>query len=122
MKDINNQAADVHGLAANSERICKSIKKLSYDGDNWAGIYDPETKVMIGGVWFGRESFDNDFKITEVEEENAQDALKYCAGLFVEYGTITLPFNELQKTYEETSRRNAEQYTFENWVFEEIKH
>lgn len=116
---VNKNATDVQGLVANRERKESSIKKLSYDGDNWAGIYDPETKVMLGGVWFGRESYDNDFKITEVEEENVQDALKFCVGLFVEYGTIEMSFNELKKTYEESDRRAELIHSFEECSWEE---
>ena len=114
-------AADVQGLATNNARTENSIKKLSYDGDNWAGIYDPETKVMIGGVWFGRESFDIDFKITEVEEENAQDALKYCASLYLDYAPngIEMSFKELKNTYEEVCRREAELHSCEECFWEE---
>ena len=121
MEDINNKAADVQGLAANNVRTESSIKKLSYDGDNWAGIYDPKTKVMIGGVWFGRESFDNDFKITEVEVGNAQDALKYCAGLYLDYASngIAMSFKELKNTYEEVCCREAELHSGEEWFWEE---
>ena len=108
MTKKNNYAVDVHGLAANNARTENSIKKLSYDGDNWVGIYDPGTKVMLGGYSSDGETFDNDFKITEVDEENAQDALKYCAMLYVDYGTIVSPFTELKTTYEEICRREAE--------------
>lgn len=116
-----NESADVHGLAANNARTESSIKKLSYDGDNWAGTYDPETNVMIGGVWFGREYFDNDFKITEVEEENAQDALKYCACLYLDYAPngIEMSFKELKNTYEEVCRREVELHSCEECMWEE---
>ena len=119
MNRLEKLVADAQGLAANCERTESSIKELSYDGDNWAGIYDPKTKVMIGGVWFGRESFDNDFMITEVNGENAQDALKFCAGLYVEYDRITMSFNELKKTYEEVCHREAELHSFEECFSEE---
>jgi hypothetical protein len=99
-------AAYVQRLAANRERRNNSIKELSYDGDNWAGIYVPETKVMLGGANIDSETFYDDFLITEVDEENAQDALKYCAGLFVEYDRITMSFKELKGTYEESCRRD----------------
>lgn len=108
MKKDKNEAADVQGLAANNARTECSIKKLSYDGDNWAGIYDPKTKVMLGGYSSDGETFDNDFKITDVDEENAQDALKFCAMLYVDYGTIISPFTELKTIYEEVCRREAE--------------
>ena len=71
MINNKNEAAIVQVQAANNAITENGINKLSYDGDNWAGVYDPKTKVLLGGVWFGREFFDNDFKITEVEEENA---------------------------------------------------
>lgn len=108
MKKDKNEAADVHGLAADNAKTESSIKKLRYDGDNWAGIYDPKTKVMLGGYSSDGDTFDNDFKITEVDEENAQDALKFCAMLYVDYGTIVSPFTELKTTYEEVCRREAE--------------
>lgn len=108
MKKDKNEAADVHGLAADNAKTESSIKKLCYDGDNWVGIYDPETKVMLGGYSSDGETFDNDFKITEVDEENAQDALKFCAMLYVDYGTIVSPFTELKTTYEEVCRREAQ--------------
>lgn len=108
MNRLEKLVADVQGLAANCERTESSIKKLRYDGDNWAGIYDPKTKVMLGGYSSDGDTFDNDFKITEVDEENAQDALKFCAMLYVDYGTIVSPFTELKTTYEEVCRREAE--------------
>ena len=119
MTKKNNYAVDVHGLAANNARTESSIKKLSYDGDNWAGIYDPETKVMLGGYSSDGETFDNDFKITEVDEENAQDALKYCAMLYVDYGTIVSPFTELKTTYEKSDRRAELIHSFEECSWEE---
>jgi len=80
--------ADVQGLAANTESTGKSIKKIRYDGDNWAGTYAPSSKVLRGGYSSDGETFDDDFTITDVDEEDAYDALKFCAGLYVEFGTI----------------------------------
>ena len=108
MKKDKNEAAKVQVQAVNNARTENGINKLSYDGNNWAGVYDPKTKVMLGGYSSDGETFDNDFKITEVDEENAQDALKFCAMLYVDYGTIVSPFTELKTTYEEVCRREAE--------------
>ena len=121
MNRLDNQAVDVQGLAANKERVSNCVKSLHYDGDNWVGTYDPVAKVVLGGFSIDGETFDNDFKITEVDEENAQNALKYCAGLSVEYGTIISPYNELKKTYEEACQRDAEQYSIEDCFFDEIR-
>lgn len=120
MNRLEKLVADAQGLAANCERTESSIKELSYDGDNWAGTFDPETKVMRGGVWFGRDYFDNDFKITEVEEENAQDALKFCAGLYLDYAPngIAMSFKELKNTYEESCRRAELIHSFEECSWE----
>lgn len=118
MKRLEKQVADVQGLAANRERKESGIKKLCYDNNNWAGTYDPAIKVMLGGVSIDGKTFDNDFKITEVEEENAQDALKYCVGLFVEYGTIAMSYNELKKTYDDKCRREAELHSCEECFWE----
>lgn len=119
MKKDKNEAADVHGLAADNAKTESSIKKLCYDGDNWVGIYDPKTKVMLGGYSSDGKTFDNDFKITEVDEENAQDALKFCAMLYVDYGTIVTPFTELKTTYEESDRRAELIHSFEECSWEE---
>ena len=121
MKNSNNYAADYLGIAAKGEKIKYSIEKLSYDGDNWAGIYIPETKVMLGGVSIDSETFYDDFLITEVDKENAQDTLKYCVGLFVEYGTIAMSYNELKKTYDDKCRREAELHSCEECFWEELK-
>lgn len=120
MKKDKNEAADVHGLAADNAKTESSIKKLCYDGDNWAGIYDPETKVMLGGYSSDGETFDDDFKITEVEEENAQDALKFCAGLYLDYAPngIAMSFKELKNTYEESCRRAELIHSFEECSWE----
>ena len=120
MNRLEKLVADAQGQAANCERTESSIKELSYDGDNWAGTFDPETKVMRGGVWFGRDYFDNDFKITEVEEENAQDALKFCAGLYLDYASngIAMSFKELKNTYEESCRRAELIHSFEECSWE----
>ena len=119
MNKVENKVADVQGLSANRERTESGIKKLSYDNDNWAGTYDPVSKVMLGGVSIDGETFDNDFEITEVEEENAQYALKYCAGLFIEYDTITMSFNELKKTYEKLCSTEAVIHSCEECLWEE---
>ncbi len=120
MKKDKNEAAKVQVQAVNNARTENGINKLSYDGNNWAGVYDPKTKVLLGGVWFGRESFNNDFKITEVEEENAQDALKYCAGLYMDYAPngLEMPFKELKDTYEEVCHREAELHACEECFWE----
>ena len=121
MTENKNDAADVQGLAANRERTGKSLKEFSYDGDNWAGTYDPATKVMQGGARIDGETSDNEFKISEVEEENAQDALKYCAGLYLDYtpNGIAMSFKELKNTYEEVCCREAELHSGEEWFWEE---
>ena len=121
MNKTKNQVADVQGLAANKERVSNTVTRLHYDGDNWVGTYDPASKVLLGGFSIDGDTFDNDFKITEVDEDNAQDALKYCAGLSVEYGTIISPYNELKKTYEEACQRDAEQYSIEDCYCDEIR-
>ena len=90
MSRFNNKAADVQGLAANKARTVNSIKEISYDGDNWVGTYDPETQVMLGGYSSDGETFDNDFNITEVEEENAQNALRFCERPFVRITPFTI--------------------------------
>jgi hypothetical protein len=107
MSRFNNKAADVQGLVANKARTVNSIKKISYDGENLVGTYDPKTQVMLGGYSSDGETFDNDFKITEVEEANVQDALRFCAGMYGDYGTINMSFSELKEIYEEDSRREA---------------
>lgn len=107
MKTLKNQAVDVQGLAAIIERTNVNFQKLSYDGGNWAGIYDPGDKVMLGGYSCDGETFDDDFRITDVDEENALDSLRFCAGLYSEYGTIALSFNELREKYEKVCRRDA---------------
>lgn len=107
MNRLINQAADVQGLAVNKERTVNSIKKLIYDGDNWAGTYDLETQVMLGDYSSDGETFDNDFKITEVEVEDAQDAIRFCAGMYGDYGTLNMSFSKLKIVYEEDSRREA---------------
>ena len=113
-------ATDVQVLVANRERKEYSIKELGYDGDNWAGTYDPATKVMQGGARIDGETSDNEFKISEVEEANAQDALKYCAGLYLDYtpNGIAMSFKELQNTYEESCRKAELIHSLEkcSWV------
>lgn len=121
MTKNKNYAADILGMVANGERRKYSFQELSYDDDNWAGIYIPETKVMLGGVNIDSETFYEDFLITEVDKENAQDALKYCVGLFVEYGTIAMSYNELKKTYDDKCRREAELHSCEECFWEELK-
>lgn len=118
MDNKKNDAVDILGFTL-GERREYHIQKVSCDDDNWAGTYIPETKVMIGGVSIDSETYYDDFLITEVDKENAQDALKYCAGLFVEYGRITMSFNELKKTYEKVCRREAELHSCEEWLWEE---
>ena len=113
MKVLKNQAVDVQGLAAIIERTNVNFQKLSYDDGNWAGIYDPGAKVMLGGYSCDGVTFDSDFRITEVDEENALDSLRFCAGLYSEYGTIALSFNELKNTYEESCRKAELVYSFE---------
>lgn len=113
MNRLDNHAVDVQGLAANIERTNDNSHKLSYDGGNWAGIYDPGAKVMLGGYSGDGETFDDDFRITDVDEENALDSLRFCAGLYSEYGTIALSFNELKNTYEESCRKAELVHSFE---------
>lgn len=113
MKKNKKEAAEVQGLAANIERTNDNSHKLSYDGGNWAGIYYPGAKVMLGGYSCDGVTFDSDFRITEVDEENALDSLRFCAGLYSEYGTIALSFNELKNTYEESCRKAELVYSFE---------
>lgn len=119
MNNIIHEAVDVQGLAANIERTNENSQKLSYDGGNWAGIYDPETKVMSGGYSSDGETFDDDFRITDVDEENALDSLRFCAGLYSDYGTIVLPFDELKVAYEEVRHRDAILHSCEECLFEE---
>lgn len=121
MTENKNDAADVQGLAANRERTGKSLKEFSYDGDNWAGTYDPATKVMQGGARIDGETSDNEFKISEVEEENAQDALKYCAGLYLDYtpNGIAMSFKELKNTYVESCRKAKLIHSLEECSWEE---
>jgi hypothetical protein len=107
MNRLDNQAVDVQGLAAIIERTNVNYQELSYDGGNWAGIYDPSAKVMLGGCSCDGETFDDDFRITDVDEENALDSLRFCAGLYSEYGTIALSFNELREKYEKVCHRDA---------------
>lgn len=116
-----NYAVNILGFTANGEKRKYSIEKLSYDGDNWVGIYFPETKVMLGGVSIDSETFYDDFLVTEVDKENAQNALKYCVGLFVEYGTITMSYNELKKTYDDKCRIEAELHSYEECIWEELR-
>lgn len=107
MNRIDIQVVDIKGQTANIERTNENSQKLSYDNGNWAGNYDPGTKVMLGGYSCDGETFDDDFRITDVDEENALDSLRFCAGLYSEYGTIALSFNELKEKYEKVCHRDA---------------
>ena len=111
-------AADVQGLAASKEKICNSIKRISYDCGNCAGAYVPSSKVLRGGYSSDGETFDDDFIITDVDEKDAHDALKFCAGLYVEFGTIHLSFNELKNVYDEVCKREENIHYCEQNLFD----
>ena len=115
---IESLTADVQGLAASKERTDNSVKRLSYDSGNWAGTYGPSSKVLEGGYSSDGETFDDDFIITDVDEKDAHDALKFCAALYVEFGTIRLSFNELKNVHDEVCKREEDIHHCEQNLFD----
>ena len=115
---IESLTADVQGLAASKERTDNSVKRLSYDSGNWAGTYAPSSKVLEGGYSSDGETFDDDFIITDVDEKDAHDALKFCAALYVEFGTIRLSFNELRNVHDEVCKREENTHYCEQNLFD----
>ncbi len=86
-----------------------NISEITIKGQ-WGANYDPQTKTMLGGHSSDGKTFNQKFKITEIEEYEMPHALSMCSVLSSKYDTINTNYVDL---LEECEYQYSFPYTIE---------
>lgn len=70
-----------------------------YNGE-WGVSYDPKERVMLGGYSLDGETFSPEFKITDIDSQDVENAIAMCGFLYKYYGIIVGTYSGLITVYE----------------------
>ena len=78
-----------------------------FDGE-FGFNYNKENKTLYGGYSMDGNTFDVEFVISEIEEDNIPTAMHYCQRLYNLYGTIVATFKDLEEQFHKEAESLAE--------------